>query len=67
MKILIVGAGVIGASYGWALSKAGHDVTHFVKPAQDAGALWEAMQKTAQELNLDLPCTKALDVYLQTK
>ena len=31
MKILIVGTGVIGVSYGWALSKAGHEVTHFVR------------------------------------
>ncbi len=31
MKTLIVGTGVIGVTYGWALSEAGHDVTHFVK------------------------------------
>jgi ketopantoate reductase len=31
MKILIVGAGMIGVTYGWALSEAGQDVTHFVR------------------------------------
>ncbi|MBV6449438.1 MAG: hypothetical protein MHPDNHAH_00148 [Anaerolineales bacterium] len=31
MKILIVGAGVIGVIYGWALTEAGVDVTHFVR------------------------------------
>jgi 2-dehydropantoate 2-reductase len=34
MKILIVGAGIIGSIYGWALSKAGYDVTHFVRPGK---------------------------------
>ena len=32
MKILIVGCGVIGTIYGWALAQAGQDVTHFVRP-----------------------------------
>ena len=32
MKTLIVGAGVIGVIYGWALLKAGAEVTHFVRP-----------------------------------
>lgn len=31
MKTLIVGTGVIGTIYGWALSEAGVDVTHFVR------------------------------------
>ncbi|WKZ47117.1 MAG: 2-dehydropantoate 2-reductase N-terminal domain-containing protein [Anaerolineales bacterium] len=31
MKTLIVGAGVIGVIYGWALTEAGVDVTHFVR------------------------------------
>jgi 2-dehydropantoate 2-reductase len=34
MKILIVGAGIIGVIYGWALSEAGADVTHFVRPGR---------------------------------
>ena len=31
MKTLIVGTGIIGVIYGWALSDAGVDVTHFVR------------------------------------
>lgn len=31
MKTLIVGTGVIGIIYGWALTEAGVDVTHFVR------------------------------------
>lgn len=31
MKTLIVGTGIIGVIYGWALSQAGIDVTHFVR------------------------------------
>ncbi|MDW5561836.1 MAG: 2-dehydropantoate 2-reductase N-terminal domain-containing protein [Methanomassiliicoccus sp.] len=31
MKVLIVGAGIIGITYGWALDRAGHDITHIVR------------------------------------
>jgi 2-dehydropantoate 2-reductase len=31
MKVLITGTGIIGVIYGWALHKAGVDVTHFVR------------------------------------
>ena len=31
MKVLIIGRGVVGTIYGWALSKAGIDVTHVVR------------------------------------
>ncbi len=34
MKTLIVGTGVIGTLYGWALAEAGVDVTHFVRPGK---------------------------------
>jgi 2-dehydropantoate 2-reductase len=34
MKILIVGAGIIGSIYGWAFAEAGHDVTHLVRPGR---------------------------------
>ncbi|WP_075062855.1 ketopantoate reductase family protein [Ornatilinea apprima] len=36
MKTLIVGSGVIGTIYGWALAEAGADVTHFVRPGKAA-------------------------------
>ena len=31
MKVLIIGRGVVGTIYGWAMSKAGIDVTHVVR------------------------------------
>jgi ketopantoate reductase len=34
MKTLVVGTGVIGVIYGWALHQAGSDVTHFVRPGK---------------------------------
>ncbi len=34
MKTLIVGRGVIGTIYGWALSEASVDVTHYVRPGK---------------------------------
>ena len=34
MKVMIVGAGVIGTIVGWALSDAGYDVVHFVRPGR---------------------------------
>jgi 2-dehydropantoate 2-reductase len=34
MKTLIVGTGVIGTIYGWALAEAGVDVTHYVRPGK---------------------------------
>ncbi len=36
MKILIVGAGIIGSIYGWAFAEAGHEVTHLVRPGRAA-------------------------------
>ena len=36
MRILVIGAGVIGTIYGWAFSEAGHEVTHFVHPGKAA-------------------------------
>jgi ketopantoate reductase len=34
MKTLIVGTGIIGTIYGWALAEAGADVTHYVRPGK---------------------------------
>jgi 2-dehydropantoate 2-reductase len=36
MKTLVVGMGIIGTIYGYALSEAGVDVAHFVRPGQSA-------------------------------
>jgi 2-dehydropantoate 2-reductase len=38
MKTLIVGTGIIGTIYGWALSQAGIDVTHFVRRGRQASS-----------------------------
>jgi len=35
MKVLIIGAGVIGTIYGWALAKTGHQVVHLVRPGRN--------------------------------
>ena len=34
MKTLVIGTGIIGTAWGWALSNAGIDVTHFVRPSK---------------------------------
>ena len=36
MKIMIVGAGIIGTIYGWAFAEAGHEVIHLVRPGRAA-------------------------------
>jgi 2-dehydropantoate 2-reductase len=41
MKTLIVGTGVIGTIYGWALAEAGVDVTHYVRPGKKVGDILE--------------------------
>lgn len=32
MKVLIYGAGIVGSTYGWLLSKAGHEISVLVRP-----------------------------------
>lgn len=46
MKTLIVGTGVIGTIYGWALAESGVDVTHFIRPGK--------MEQYRQGVDLDL-------------
>lgn len=36
MKILMFGRGVIASAYGWALSRAGHEVAFYVRPGRSA-------------------------------
>lgn len=40
MRVLVIGAGIIGSIYGWALADGGHHVEHLVRPGR-AGALRE--------------------------
>ena len=36
MRVLVIGAGVIGSIYGWALAESGHHVLHFVRSGRAA-------------------------------
>jgi len=36
MKIMIIGAGIIGSIYGWAFTEAGHEVNHLVRSGRAA-------------------------------
>ena len=31
MRVLVIGAGIIGSIYGWALAESGHHVVHLVR------------------------------------
>jgi len=43
MTILIIGAGIVGSTYGWALAQAGHPVRHLVRAGR-AGKLGEGIR-----------------------
>lgn len=36
MRVLVVGAGIIGSIYGWALAESGHEVVHLVRSGRAA-------------------------------
>ncbi len=36
MRVLVIGTGVIGSIYGWALAGCGHDIAHLVRPGRAA-------------------------------
>ncbi|MGA2885688.1 MAG: 2-dehydropantoate 2-reductase N-terminal domain-containing protein, partial [Halobacteriota archaeon] len=36
MHVLVVGAGIIGSIYGWALADSGHHVAHLVRSGRAA-------------------------------
>ena len=48
MKILIYGAGIVGSSYGWQLSKTGHEITVLVRPEK---------KQTIAEKGIRIHCT----------
>lgn len=48
MKILIYGAGIVGSTYGWQLSKAGHEITVLVRPEK---------KQTIEEKGIRIHCT----------
>jgi 2-dehydropantoate 2-reductase len=37
MRVLVVGAGIIGSIYGWALAESGHHVVHLVRSGRASG------------------------------
>jgi 2-dehydropantoate 2-reductase len=37
MRVLVVGAGIIGSIYGWALTESGHHVAHLVRSGKASG------------------------------
>ena len=49
MKILIYGAGIIGCTYGWQLSEAGHDITVFVRKGQKHQIAENGIHLTCQD------------------
>jgi len=48
MRILIFGAGTVGVTYGWQLSKAGHEITVLVRPGK---------KQTIEEKGICIHCT----------
>jgi 2-dehydropantoate 2-reductase len=46
MKILVIGAGIVGSIYGWALSEADHEVQHLVRQGR--------AEKLSQGIPLDI-------------
>ncbi|MDR1201528.1 MAG: hypothetical protein LBL58_07870 [Tannerellaceae bacterium] len=48
MKILIYGAGIVGSTYGWQLSKTGHEITVLVRPEK---------KQTVEENGIRIHCT----------
>jgi len=48
MKILIYGAGIVGTTYGWQLSKAGHEITVLVRPEK---------KQSVKEEGIHIRCT----------
>ena len=43
MRVLVVGAGIIGSIYGWALAESGHQVVHLVRSGR-AAALCDGLK-----------------------
>jgi 2-polyprenyl-6-methoxyphenol hydroxylase-like FAD-dependent oxidoreductase len=49
MRVLVVGAGIIGSIYGWALRDSGHDVVHLMRRGR-ADALQEGFTIDMRDL-----------------
>ena len=62
MKTIIVGTGVIGVIYGWALQRF---TAYAADSLQEARENYANIMQTASELTFDMPRTKAIGVYLK--
>ena len=52
VRVLVVGAGVVGSVVGWQLSEAGHEVVHLVRPGRAAPLAWSGIQISCADLRL---------------
>ena len=63
MHVVIVGVGVIGVTYGWLLSEAGHEVTFMVRPPRAAALRERGLDIRATDLRGRRPTSR--EVHLE--
>lgn len=63
MRVVVVGVGVIGATYGWLLGEAGHDVDFLVRPHRAAQLRERGLDLRATDLRGRRPTSR--EVHLE--